>query len=87
MSPLVLKDWHIGTSSYLAHLCPNVTAIVTHIPWRGQLLLMRSMIPNFEPDILDDEFISHIEDLASHREQVWIKVSKLFSRFRTLHKP
>jgi hypothetical protein len=87
MSPLVLKDWQIGTSSYLAHLCPNVASIRTHIPWRGQLTLMRSMTPNFEPDILDDEFISHIEDLASHREQVWIKVSKLFSRFRTLHNP
>jgi hypothetical protein len=31
--------------------------------------------------------LDRIEDLASHREQVWIKVSKPFSRFHTLHNP
>jgi hypothetical protein len=83
ISQIVVSEWHISASVYIAYMCPDIQIVYTDIPWRGQLHLLRSTVPAFDQHPLDHTRISLLEDAATTRSENWNMNSRLISRLNT----
>jgi hypothetical protein len=80
VSNIHVDGWDITTSAFLAHVCPNIKALQTEAPWRGQLKRKRSQLIPLDLNPFDDIHIRKVEESIAIRSNHWATCFRLASR-------
>jgi hypothetical protein len=68
----------------IAKVCPNITSIQTHVPWRKLLAAKRSELLPLAALPADLAHIEAIEEEIEGRKQLWLGVGGLVAELHTL---
>jgi hypothetical protein len=79
--------WQISIGAYIAHICPDIKHVQTHIPWRKQLRYKRSKLIPLDLNPSDRDHIRFMERYIYLNAARWNDTSKLVTHLQKASRP